>query len=352
MMVTLQPSPRRIAVLRANGLGDFLLATPALRALGKAFPAADITYLSQPWLQRFIAGRYPYIHCVEAIPPYPGLRAADPDHPDPNREADAFFQRMVSRRYDLAIQMHGGGRYSNPFVARLGARHTLGLCTADAPLLDTNLTYQYYQHESLRYLELVSLVGVKADGLETDLPVLRGDIEALRDALPAGLGRYGVLHSGAGDARRRWPVERWARVAEHLHQKHRLPLVLTGRADEASAVAELRTRCRASTINLAGRLDLGAMAALLRGAALMVTNDTGPAHMAFALDVPSVIIYWCGNLITAGPMQRRRHRPVLSWTLECPRCHTTGRCDCGESWVAGATLDEVIAQADDLLAGE
>ena len=248
--------------------------------------------------------------------------------------------------------MHGGGRDSNPFVAKLGARHTLGLCAQDAPRLQMNLSYQYYQHESLRYLELVSLIGVKPDGLETDLPVLASDHDSLRAAWPDRPDVYVVLHSGAGDARRRWPAERWARVVEHIHRKHHLPIALSGRREERDTVAHIQSLGCAQTTNLAGRLDLGAMVALLQGARLILTNDTGPAHMAFALDVPSVVIYWCGNLITAGPMGRRHFRPVLSWTLSCPRCQTTGRCTCDESWVAGATLDEVVSQVDDLLAGD
>jgi ADP-heptose:LPS heptosyltransferase len=101
---------------------------------------------------------------------------------------------------------------------------------------------------------------------------------------------------------------------------------------------------------VAGQLGLGAYAALLAAADLFVGNDTGPAHMAFALSVPSVVIYWCGNVITAGPPTRRIFRPVLSWTVDCPACGQRD-CRCQVPFVAEAPLEEVLEHAEDLLEG-
>lgn len=334
-------------MLRANGLGDFLEATPALRALAKGFPNAEITFLTLPWLRGFLAGRYPYLHRVEAVPRYPGIHEPGPGE-SPGEAAERFFARMRAQRFDLAIQMHGGGANSNPFVAELGARHTLGLTAPGSPPLEHNLRYVYYQSEVLRYLELVGLLGVPWDGLHTDLPVLEGDRARLAAVWRPSAGRYAVVHAGAGDARRRWPADRFARVAEHLCGRG-LEVVLTGRADERPAIEAVKAACRVPLVDLCERLDLGAMAALVEGAALLVSNDTGPAHMAYALDTPAVVIFWCGNVITAGPLKRQRCRPVLSWTQVCPTCGTAGRCACDASWVAEATVEEVLAEVDDLL---
>lgn len=339
--------PRKIAILRANGLGDFLMATPALRALGKAFPDAEITYLTLPWLQSFITGRYPYLHRVEAVPLYPKIR--QPADGESAEDAERFFARMRAERFDLAIQLHGGGADSNPFVGKLGARHTLGLAAPGSLLLEQSLRYYYYQHEVIRYLELVGKLGVPWDGLDMDVPVLARDRARLVAAWSPGDARYVILHAGAGDVRRRWPVKNLARVGEHIQRVWGYTLVLTGREEDRPVTEALRTACRAPLVDLSCRLDLGAMAALVSGAALMICNDTGPAHMAYALNVPSVVIYWCGNLITAGPFKRERFRPVLSWTQACPACGTQGRCSCQASWVAEAPLEEALAQVNDLL---
>ncbi len=341
--------PAKIAVLRANGLGDFLQATPALRALAKGYPGAEIIYLARPWLKDFVSGRYPYVSRVEAVPRYPNIYEPSPGEPEPAEDAERFFARMQAEHLDLAIQIHGGGADSNPFVAKLGARHTLALTAQGSVPLEWNLRYHFYQHEIARYLELVGKLGVAPDGLQTDLPLLERDRARLAAVWQPEGQRYAVVHVGAGDPRRCWPLERFARVAEHLQARHGCQVVLTGHVQERPAVERVKAACRGRVTDLCGRLDLGALAALLAGAAILVCNDTGPAHMAYALNTRAVVIFWCGNVITAGPLTRERFRPVLSWTLACPACGAEGRCACRASWVAGAPLEEALAQVDDLL---
>lgn len=371
------PRPvRRIVVLRANGLGDFLFATPALRALARGFPEAEITYLCRPSLQEFIAGRYPYIHRALAIPYYPKLNDPPPGQAADGRAIESFLERMRAERFDLAIQMQGGGVESNPFVARLGARHTLGLTGRGVRPLQANLRYVFYQNEVLRYLELVGQLGIAWDGLQglqMDVPLLPADFARLAKvaerraptppvaplfpsqgpaARPAGEGPgavpYVVLHPGAGDPRRRWPLERFARVAELVHERFGRAVVVGASRDEQVLAERLRELSRVPLLDVAGQLDVGAYAALLSQADLFVGNDTGPAHVAFALGVPSVVVYWCGNLITAGPPTRELFRPVLSWTVDCPACGRR-QCRCQVSFVQDAPLDEVLEHVTDLL---
>ncbi len=352
-MIRLDPdSIRRIAVLRANGLGDFLFATPALRALAAGFPRAELTYLGLPWMRPFVEGRYRYIHQTRVVPPYPGLRRAEGDQRAADAEAADFFRWCQEYRFDLAIQMHGGGVESNPFVRRLGARHSLGLAGRGVIHLDQNLTYQFYQSEVMRYLELVGQLGVPADGLDMDAPELPDDEPRLRLSWPdLEPGGYVVVHPGASDPRRHWPIERFAAVSDYVQQAHGCPVVVTGSLVERRLARELARRTAEPVVDLTGQLDLGALLALVRRARLVVGNDTGLAHLAYASGTPSVVVYWCGNLITAGPMKRERFRPVLSWTLDCPAC---GRrdCRCRVSFVAEAPLEEVLTQVDDLLEGD
>jgi ADP-heptose:LPS heptosyltransferase len=340
---------RRIIVLRANGLGDFLFATPALRAVAKSFRRAEITYVCQPWLRSFLLGRYPYLHRILSVPPYPGLRDDGADPGEGEHQRSDFFRRRQAEHFDLAIQMHGGGAQSNPFVRQLGARLTVGLTGKGVTPLDINVTYQFYQNEILRYLELVKAIGVAVDGLEMDAPELADDGERLRQVWPdLPAGELVVVHVGASDPRRRWPIERFAAVADYVQRSFGLPVAATGSANDRPLVAALAATVNSPLVNLAGRLDLGAVLALFRQARLVVSNDTGLSNLAVALGAPCVVVYWCGNVITAGPFYRTNFRPVLSWTVDCPSC---GRrdCRCPVSFVAGASLAEVLDHVDDLL---
>jgi ADP-heptose:LPS heptosyltransferase len=110
---------------------------------------------------------------------------------------------------------------------------------------------------------------------------------------------------------------------------------------------------RAEARDLCGRLSLRALTGLLHRCSVMVGNDSGPVHLAEAVGAATVAVYWCGNLITAGPLTRARHRPIISWELICPACGvdcTVYRCDHPDSFVAGVPVDEVREAALDLLA--
>ncbi|HYT25358.1 MAG TPA: glycosyltransferase family 9 protein, partial [Actinomycetota bacterium] len=202
----LVPGVARLAVLRANAVGDFLLALPALEALRRAYPDAEVVLLGSDWHRAFLAGRpSPVDRCV-AVPPSRGVRDDRP--PAPPEALDAFFARMRAERFDLALQLHGGGASSNPFVARLGAAATAGARAADAPGLDRTTAYNLYQPEVLRLLEVVSLVGAAPVTLEPRVAVTAADRAESRAALPGDGRPLVAIHPGARDPRRRWPPER------------------------------------------------------------------------------------------------------------------------------------------------
>ncbi|HEU4672347.1 MAG TPA: glycosyltransferase family 9 protein, partial [Candidatus Limnocylindrales bacterium] len=133
-------------------------------------------------------------------------------------------------------------------------------------------------------------------------------------------------------------------VAAALGAEGRKVLV-TGSGDEADVVDRVVSASRGRAVGLTGRLDLAALVGLLSRAAVVVSNDTGPLHLANAVGARTVGIYWIGNAINAAPPFRMRHRPLLSWRLDCPVCGTSciaGRCDHDASFVDGVTVDEVL----------
>src|SRR5829696_8316208 len=121
----------RIAVLRANALGDFLVVVQALQALRDRFPGAEITVIGSPCLLKLLRDRPgPWDRTVVA-PKYPGIRGQPPQAPI-GPEALAFVQEHRAVDYDLAVQMQGGGRNSNAFIRELRARLSVGPRTPGA----------------------------------------------------------------------------------------------------------------------------------------------------------------------------------------------------------------------------
>lgn len=311
----------RIAVLKTGGIGDFLNLTPALRALRKACPAARIILLTRPSLLD-LASRYPYLDAVEAVPPFPGIL----DGPVVPGEMDLFLEHLRSQHLDLALQCNGNGRSSNALVLQMGARLTAGFRVPDAPDLDLWLPYHEHHHEVLRYLDLMALLGIPADGLQTELPLLPSDLAGLRalgdllDLRVLEAGGYLGINPTSAAGSRRWPAERFAAVADTLLEESGLAgvVVVGGPGQEAQAQAVIDSmRHRPRAVSVAGRTSLGALAALISRFRLFLTNDTGPGHMAVALGTPTVVVYGSSHPLKWGPLQRTWFRPVADLSAPC-----------------------------------
>jgi ADP-heptose:LPS heptosyltransferase len=236
-------------------------------------------------------------------------------------------------------------------MQRLGARVTAGLQAADAPPLDRNLPYRLLHPEVLRLLEAVSLVGAQGCDVEPRLAVTPADRREADGALaPTDERPLVVLQPGCTDPRRAWPAEAFAQVGD-VCARRGARVVLNGTQDEAPRLAAVRSAMREPCLNLAGVLSLGGLLGLLERARLVVANDTGPAHLARALDVPSVTLYWICNLAPYVPMSTLRHAVAVSWQLHCPRCgrfNIGTRCEHDDSFMEQLRPEEVLSLVDSL----
>jgi ADP-heptose:LPS heptosyltransferase len=343
---------QRIAIVRANGIGDFVFILPALEALRRAYPSAELTLIGRRHHLELLTGRPTPVDRVEIAPRYGGVTApegagqASPDIED-------FFVSMRDRRFDLALQVHGGGANSNPFTCRLGARVTAGFRDRGAPPLDRWIRYRYFHHEVLRYLEAAALVGAGPPrSLEPTLAITSSDRWLADVALGASGRSLAVLHAGATDPRRRWPLSRFGALGRGLRARG-LHVVASGSADDAALAAAVVREVGPGCRSIAGATSLGGLLGVLERAAIVVSNDTGPLHLAAAAGAPTVGIYWCGNALNGGPVTVDRHRCLVSWQTRCPSCGTdctTGRCDHDASFVADVPVAAVLDEVDDLLA--
>jgi ADP-heptose:LPS heptosyltransferase len=349
------PDVRKIAILRANGIGDFIFALPALEAIRAVYPRAEIVLLGLPWHKHFLYGNITPVDRVAVIPSVKNLSLLKENPQEASvGQIDSFFEKMRKEEFDLAIQMHGGGRYSNPFVLRLGARITAGLKTPDAVPLDLNLPYIYFQPEPVRWMEVVSLVGASPVVLGPRLNIPKTEIEEICEIVPPTSAPLVALNPGAGDPRRRWPIQRFAELGNLLAARG-ARIVLTGADFDAPFTGRIRDEADSPFLDLSGRLSLRQLAALFSRCSLVVSNDSGPLHVAQAAGAPTVGIFWSVNLPTAAPLTRRNHTPVVSWRLNCPECGANAiENDCGHqsSFVAEVRVDEVFEQAIRLLESE
>ena len=333
----------RIAVFRALMLGDLLCAVPALRALRRGFPLASITLIGLPWAAA-LAER---LDCVDRFIEFPGHPSL-PEKVCDVRDLPGFFAEVQAQRFDLALQLHGSGPIVNPLVATFGARHSAGFVNDQAwrPDADAACYAPWPERgpEILRMLALTDWLGLPRDGTHLELPLRPADREAARALLQHGVssGSYVCIHAGAQLPSRRWPIERFATVANRLAAQGET-IVLTGTEAEAAQVAALSAAIEFPTVNLAGRTSLWTLGALIEGAALVICNDTGISHVAAAVGTPSVVIASGSDVARWAPLDATRHR-VLWQPMVCRPC-SHAVCPIGHGCATAIGVDEVLQAA-------
>jgi ADP-heptose:LPS heptosyltransferase len=315
---------RSILALRPNAIGDFVFSLPALHTLKHAYPDAAITFVGKRWHADFLRDRPGPIDEVVVMPPYPGVGAGS-DAPADSAAALRFIGAMRDAEFDLAVQMYGGGRYSNAFINRLGAKLTIGARTPDAAALDRSISYGDFANRRLELLQVVALAGARAYCPEREIAVTDNDRRLAAQAMPHVAGQRLVLvQPGVSDPRRRWPVERFAQVADALAQDG-ATIVVSGSPDETPLVRAVIAGMRYPAVDLGGGLALPALCGLLERCALLLSNDSGPLHLSLAIGTPCVGVFWLTNLMEAGPLRPQLLRPALSVRTHCPVCGEENR---------------------------
>ncbi|MFJ8648690.1 glycosyltransferase family 9 protein [Streptomyces sp. NPDC093546] len=278
------PWAPRVLVLRALGLGDLLTGVPALRALRRAFPGHETVLAAPAQLAEVAAAT----GAVDTLLPASAPGRAVPvrlDWPGPPPE--------------VAVDLHGKGPSSHLLLRRLRPGRLLAFAHPGTPEV-AGPEWTADEHERARWCRLLEWYGIPADPGDLRLP-------APPDPSPAP-GAI-VVHPGADSPARRWPAERYATVVrELLRRGHRV--ALTGGPGED----ELLDRIAAPVPELEvfrGGLPYGRLAALVAGAAGVVSGDTGIAHLAVAYGTPSVTLFGPVSPRLWGPPEGTRH--VALW---------------------------------------
>jgi len=291
-------APPVAVVLRPLGLGDLLTGVPAIRAVRAAVPGHRLVLATTTALAP-IAG---LIDAVDEVLPARELEPLDWTGPPP----------------ELAVDLHGKGPASHVVVAGLQPRRLL---TFDSPGYP-GPRWCPDEHEVRRWCRLVSEgLGVPADPDALDLAV---------PAVPPAVAGASVVHPGAAFPGRRWPPERFAAVARHLADAGHDVRITGGPAEvELARTVATAAGLRDDAV-LAGRTSTLELAAVIAAARVVVSGDTGVAHLATAYRRPSVVLFGPVSPELWGPPAREQH--VVLW-------HGDGA---GDPW--GTSLDPALAR--------
>jgi heptosyltransferase I len=308
------PSLMRILVIRAGALGDTLMATPVLPALTQRYPRARIDILASGTAAPLLEG-HPLIAEILTLRrrnvPY-GI----------SFEKRRLVAALRRAGYDLAIVLEHAGRYYE-LAERGRIRRITGFReTPFDPALHSianNLRAAGFEDWATRSWEM-PIALTEADDRELPAPV--------RDTSRPLAG----LHAGYGPAHRKraqeqrlrgWALENFAEVGHWLAARG-AGLVLTGSAEDRPAVERLAQMLPAeATIEVAGRTGVRALAATIRRLAVLVSVDSGPAHLAAALGTPLVVMWGPGIYEQTRPVATRGPVEIVREPVECAPCYGT-----------------------------
>lgn len=348
----LQPERiKRVVVRGTNWVGDAVMTIPALRELRRVLPSAHITLATRPW--------------TEAL-----FRDADflDDiliYDRPRRSPGAAFKQIREwrrRSFDMAVL------FQNAFEAALiaaAARVPLRIGyerDARRALLTHSLKLPLWRrerHEVFYYLNIVSELERLLHGashveeheprfmLKVSEERKTEAVQILKEsgALPGR--RLVALCPGSTNSRaKRWPAERYAALADRFIAEAEADVILVGARDELEVSHEVASLMRHEPIVLTGKTDLAQLAAVLSLVDLLITNDTGPSHIAAALERPTLVIF--------GPTDPRTTRPysqtaaLIRHPPECAPCMLRD-CPIDHRCMTMITPEEVFARAGSMM---
>lgn len=339
--------------VRLDTLGDVLMTTPAIRALRESVPGRRITLLtSAPGAAA--AALVPEIDDV-LVYPAPWLKSG-PMRNDSRADRE-MFDTLRARKFDAAVIFTVYSQ--NPLPSAL-------MChMADIPLRLAHCRENPYQllsdwiaelepgqltrHEVRRQLDLVAAVGCRTADERMSIRVpdeAKRSVRRLLCEIGIGAGDpWVVIHPGATAASRRWPPEGFAAAAERLATECGWRVVFTGDTSERELIDGIRAAMSADSASLAGRLSLGEMAALIAAAPLLISNNTGPVHIAAAVGTPVVDLYALTN---------PQHTPwkvpsrVLNHDVPCKWCYRSVCPEGHHHCLSLVTPDQVVEAAVEL----
>lgn len=350
-MTTSWNQARRVLCVRLDSLGDVLMCTPAMRALRAQHPERSLTLLTSP----AGAALAPYLDDVDAAIAWeaPWMKSSAPARPEQHLD---WIASLAGQAFDAAVVFTCYSQSALPaaLLCQLaGIPLRLAYCREKPYQLLTDWIADpepgaMVRHEVQRQLDLVRHVGAEIADERLAFTPLAADADAVRRRLrQAGIdpdGRWLVLHPGASAPSRRYPPHHWQSLVRMLGERIGCPLVFTGAAHEAALIEQISPSGTMRVHSLAGQLGVGELGALLAQSSLVVSNNTGPAHLAAAVGAPVVDLYALTN-----PQHTPWRVPsrVLNHDVECRNCERSicpqGHHDCLEKLPPGQVVDAICS---------
>ncbi len=295
----------RVLIVATTALGDTLWATPAIENLRKTFPHLHIALLTSPIGQE-VFQHNPHVDQMFLLK-------------EPlSRHFFSLWRTLSKERFEAVLLFHASQRLILPLCSLLGASRIIGTAGINKGLdvLLTDPLPNHAQHEIVRRLKIVQHFG--AIGAKSAVETLSFHLLPEEKWHPPSPGPWIAIHPGSKDAFKRWPAARFAEVARKLKAEMPCEILITGNRQEKELMEEVAAQIPGARLYETNS-SLRSFAAVLNEMDLLICNDTGPFHLACALNRPVIGIYSSTDPSLCGPHQAPRAL-VISRRPTCDPC--------------------------------
>lgn len=320
----------KVLLIKPSSLGDIIHALPVLNMLHARFPRAEIDWVVAKGFHGILED-HPLIHRLWII---------DKNSWKNPRKCAATFAELKALRsglkrekFDLVIDLQGLLR-SGIIGLFTGTKDRVGFCDARE---GAKYTYSHRvpatwdEHAVERNIRIALALGCNMDDLSFPFPSLDLREEIARRLPP----RFAVIAPSAGTLVKRWPAENFGELASRLS----LPSVVVGSVSDRSQAAEIVEKSNGRALSLAGQISLRELAAVISRARFLLSPDTGPMHIAAALDIPVFALFGPTNPDRTGPFGNIH--TVIRNEMACSPCYKRKPCP---DWrcITGITPEMVL----------
>lgn len=340
---------KKILIVRLDRIGDVILSTPAIKALKEAYPDSYIAFMVRPYARDIVEGN-PYLDEVIIY---------DKNGKERSISGNCrFILNLCKSKFDLAIILHPTARtHIITFLA--GIRIRIGYDKKLGFLLTKRIPHAKQfglKHEIDYTLAILRYIGIDAKDRTLYMPVNEKSEHKIKNLFKhSGVEDNDLvvaIHPGASCPSKRWRAEKFAEVANGLVKKYNAKVVIISGIKEKRFGDAVTNLVKFNSINLSGRTTVGDIASILRRSRLLISNDSGPVHIACAVGTPVISIF--GRMERGlsparwGPTGERD--VVIHKDVGCDIC-LAHNCKIGFKCLEAITAEEVFEAADKILSG-
>ena len=315
--------PGKILIMKFWGMGSILLASPAVRQLQKSYPESEIIFLTME-SNREILSRLEICNHVETINTDRGLITLFID-------IFRLIARLKKQKINMVIDLEFFTRFSAVITALIGAPASGGFYDRQVYrgyLHGVRVPFNRYWHTKTNFENLISKCAAIETGANTLLVRPRinsGDRDSLQKLLAenniTGGERIIAVNINAGELahERRWPAHHFISLIEKLSKNFKGKIILIGHASESAYVGTIHRALPANAaLDFSGRLSLGMLAALMERVTLMISNDSGPLHLAAAVGARTISFFGPETPVLYAPVGE--NHTILYKNIDCSPC--------------------------------